>query len=58
LSNHESKIIALSGALGLPFGGGIFLITASRISLVPIPSFADARIASLESIPKYLQFAV
>ncbi len=50
-SNHESKMSARSGPSGSPFGAGMSRTIASRISSVPIPSFADARIAPDASRP-------
>ena len=44
-SYQESKIRALSGASGSPVGGGRRATMASRISSVPMPSLALARMA-------------
>ena len=40
-----------SGAAGSPFGGGTLAITASRMSSMPIPFLAEARTASVASMP-------
>ena len=44
-------MIALSGAAGSPFGGGTFFTICSRISWIPIPSFAEQGTASEASRP-------
>ena len=50
-SYHVSKISALSGASGSPAGGWKRVTMASRMSRVPVPSFALARMAVLLSSP-------
>ena len=44
-------INAVNGAAGSPSGGGIFAITASRMSSMPTPFLALARTASVASMP-------
>ena len=50
-SYFASKISARSGASRSPFGGGTCATIASRISTVPVPSFALAGMAASPSSP-------
>jgi hypothetical protein len=51
LSNQASISSACSGAAGSPRGGGMRAMTASRMSSMPSPVLALARIASPASMP-------
>ncbi len=51
MSYQLSSSSTRSGASGSPTGGGTLATTASRISWIPFPSFAEARIASEASMP-------
>ena len=50
-SNQESNTSPRNGPSGSPFGGGMRATIASRISSIPTPILAEARIASDASIP-------
>ena len=50
-SYHESKMSALSGSSSFPFGAGILVMIASRISSTPVPCLAEASRHSFPSIP-------
>ncbi len=50
-SNHESKMSAVVGLFASPTGGGTSRTIASRMSSVPMPSLALARMACEASSP-------
>ncbi len=52
LSKKESKISALRGLSGSPWGGGITSTIRSRSSSMPIPSFAEVSTAFSASRPR------
>ena len=47
----ESKISAFSGASGSPVGAGMSVTIRSSTSLMPTPSLADTRGASMQGRP-------